>query len=358
MRSQLFTKITRAAISELAENIRVPKGAKSYNFVSGTGQKGKFEIYTFFDEAGKIMKRNSSYINGEDTIQTISKYNQNVMKTASIINGRAESVSKRKYVWGNKDKCIFSESTTFRDSLEDVQKLTFKQKGQSPQSIGLKTSWDGTAPEITYTNMDRIFDGEKYTEYLPPLVDKTALRRYEHVYKYQMKEQDLEDVFDSFSLIRNIDLPNHIKNIKDVDEAIGIAGVFDELSGKIFYVVGNKISVADEVEVIAHEVQHAKDYSDIARLKDTLKNKINEAYYDKSRAKGLFLKTKNQKDYKRLSELRKNILNDEDYRKECLAGKHDELPIEIPAMMKGYEESENISAVWRKIMYYFGFWGV
>ena len=76
----------------------------------------------------------------------------------------------------------------------------------------------------------------------------------QHFYKSQIKEQDLEDVFDTFKLITREDLPNHF-DIKELDDQLGVAGVFDNIKGDLYYVVGNKADVVDEVEVIAHEVQ-------------------------------------------------------------------------------------------------------
>ena len=356
MKAQLFTKIAKAAISELGENIKAPKGAKTYNFVSGTGQKGNFEIYTFFDKAGKIIKRNSNYINGEDTTQIVTQYSDSAARSAKFVNGKAESITKTNYRYGNKERCLFTQTTTSRGSAEDVQKLTYHEKGKTPKSMEVRTSWDGNAPEITYTNTNPIFDIEDKTVYLPAILDSTSLKRYEHIYKSQIKEQDLEDVFDTFKLITREDLPNHF-DIKELDDQLGVAGVFDDIRGDVYYVVGNRTSIADEVEVIAHEVQHAKDFSDIARLKDTMRYDCNKAYYDKSRAKGIIMKSKQKKEYKRLYELRESLTNDEAYKKECLNGRHDDLPIEISANFKGAEESEACSNVWRKIMVHFGFWG-
>ena len=357
MKAQLFTKITKAAISELSENIKAPKGAALYSFASGTGQKGNFEIYTFFDKAGKIIKRNSNYINGEDTTKIVTQYGDTATRSAKFVNGRAESVTKTNFRYGNKEKCLFTQATTSRGSAEDVQKLSFLEKGKAPQSIEIKTSWDGNAPEINYTNTKPIFDSEDATEYLPAIVDSTALRRYEHIYKHQIKQQDLGDVFDSFRLITSDGVSKLSDDLAELNKGIGVAGLFEETTGDIFYVVGQKNSVADEVETIAHEVQHARDFSDIARLKDTMRHDYNKAYYDKARAKGIIMKSKQPKDYKRLSKLRDSLTNDEIYKKECLNGKHDDLPIEVPAMMKGYEESEICSGIWRKIMVHFGFWG-
>lgn len=358
MKAQLFNKITKAAISELSEKIATPKGAASYSFVSGTGKKGNFEIYTFFDKAGKIMKRNSNYVNGNDTTKFITQYSDTATKSAKIVNGRAESVTKTNFRYGNKEKCLFTQATTSRGSAEDVQKITYLEKGKAPQSIEIKTSWDGNAPEINYTNTKPIFDSEDATEYLPGIIDNTSFRRFEHVYKYQIKEQDLEDVFDSFRIITRPDVKKLSKDLAELDEGVGVAGIFEETTGDVFYVLNKEnLAFADEVETIAHEVQHAKDYSDIARLKDTMRYDCNKAFYDKSRAKGLIMKSKQKKDYKRLSKLRDSLTSDDVYKKECLNGKHDELPIEIPAIMKGYEESEICSAIWRKIMVHFGFWG-
>ncbi len=357
MKAQLFTKITKAAISELSENIKAPKGAALYSFASGTGQKGNFEIYTFFDKAGKIIKRNSNYINGEDTTKIVTQYSDTATRSAKFVNGRAESVTKKKHMFDDKERYLFSESTTTRGSAEDVQKLSFLEKGKAPQSMEVRTSWDGNAPQISYTNTSPIFDSEDATEYLPAIVDSTALRRYEHIYKHQIKQQDLGDVFDSFRLITSDGVSKLSDDLAELNKGIGVAGLFEETTGDIFYVVGQKNSVADEVETIAHEVQHARDFSDIARLKDTVRYDYNKAYYDKARAKGIIMKSKQPKDYKRLSKLRDSLINDEIYKKECLNGKHDDLPIEVPAMMKGYEESETCSGIWRKIMVHFGFRG-
>lgn len=363
METQLFTKITRAAIGELAENINAPKLAKTFNYAKGIGPKGNFEIYTYFDDFGNIIKRQSDYFLEGNHTSYVTKYTKIGSKKYEFLNGRAQSITKTDLRCGapknnlfNNGRYLFSEATTYRDSLEDLLKLTFLKKGEKPQSMEFKTSWNSTAPEIKYNNMDGIFDGENYTEYLPPLFDMKSLRRFEHIYKYQMKEQGIDDVFDTFHLIRSQDLPNHFEGAKAVDDAIGIAAAFNEKTGDVFYVTNKECSVADEIEAIAHEVQHARDYIDVTRLKDTLKNEENKLYYEKARKKGLITKSKHKKDYNRLVKLRETLLDAASYNDECLKGNHDDLAIEGPAIMKGLEESENISQVWRKIMVYFGFW--
>lgn len=154
MKAKLFTRIMNAPMEWLPETIRGSKKAVTYNFVSGSGKKGNFEIYSFFDKNGKLVKRNTAYNNAGNTTREIKWYTPESVQTAKSVNGEVKSFT-RKNLYQN----CFIETNILPEKGYDTHRFVKLKAGQKPQEISYKTVWDGNVPEIEYKNCDRILDG-------------------------------------------------------------------------------------------------------------------------------------------------------------------------------------------------------
>ena len=74
MKPHLFNKIVKASIGELPKNVRSCPNTSSFDFISGTGGKGNFEIYSFFDNTGNLVNRSRLYKQGNKTTKEVSYY--------------------------------------------------------------------------------------------------------------------------------------------------------------------------------------------------------------------------------------------------------------------------------------------
>jgi len=187
LKAKLFTRIMNAPMEWLPETIRGSKKAVTYNFVSGSGKKGNFEIYSFFDKNGKLVKRNTAYNNAGNTTREIKWYTPESVQTAKSVNGEVKSFT-RKNLYQN----CFIETNILPEKGYDTHRFVKLKAGQKPQEISYKTVWDGNVPEIEYKNCDRILDGFEGAEFLPVLTAESSTKRINHLFLNQIKKQELE----------------------------------------------------------------------------------------------------------------------------------------------------------------------
>lgn len=183
MKAKLFTRIMNATMEWLPETIRGSKKAVTYNFMNGTGKKGNFEIYSFFDSNGKLVKRNMTYNNAGNTTREIKWYTPDSVKTAKSIDGKMKSFTSR-----NLYQNCFIETNILPEKGYDIHRFVKLKAGQKPQEITYKTAWDSNAPEIEYKNCDRILDGFEGAEFLPVLTAKSSSKRINHIFLNQVKK--------------------------------------------------------------------------------------------------------------------------------------------------------------------------
>lgn len=354
LKASLLKKIINASIDELPQFINAGAAAKSYNYVKGSGIKGDFEIYSFFDDSGKMIKRIKNYNKDGRKYQSITHYRDKFnSKTVNLEDGAVRNIVKKEKRWeNNNSEFLLTETITSRGIPNEKQKVMFCKAGEASKGFSYETCWDGNRPDIQYKNMDRIFDNMRGIEFLPTFINQSNFMRYKHIFQAELKSQELENVFDEFYVITKDQLGKMGKEIDDYNKKFGVGGIFDEKSGKTYYVIDK---LADPVDIISHEVQHARDHSDLARLEDAVCDSDNIAYFEKSRKKGIITQLENSDEYNRLNELRQ-ILQEEDYYAQCMNDKHDEMLIEEYAINRGNLQSKNLAKLVRKMFEYFGFW--
>ena len=203
--------------------------------------------------------------------------------------------------------------------------------------INYKTLWDGKTPKIEYKNWDRIKDGFEGADILPVLTAESSTKIINHIFLNQLKKQELEGIAPPIKIVSRKEAYKHSKELKAIEEQFPndpkIQGFCDH-EGQVYFI--NDVKSKSEINNIAHEVQHAKDHSDIERLEhNTFFN--TGTFGHRSRAKGIIKENENPAEYKRLSELEKSY-SDGNYLSECLNGKHSDVLCEYYANKKGDEE--------------------
>ena len=344
MKAKLFTRIMNAPMEWLPETIRGSKKAVTYNFINGTGKKGNFEIYSFFDSNGKLVKRNMTYKNAGNTTREIKWYTPEQVKTAKSIDGKMKSFTSR-----NLYQNCFIETNILPEKGYDIHRFVKLKAGQKPQEISYKTAWDGNAPEIEYKDCHRILDGFEGAEFLPVLTAESSTKRINHIFLNQVKKQELQGIVPPIKIVNRKEAYKHSRELKAIEEQYPndpkIAGFCDQ-DGQVYFINDVK-SNGSEINNIAHEVQHAKDRSDIERLEhNTFFN--TGTFGHRSRAKGIIKEKENPAEYKRISELEKSY-NDGNYLSECLNGKHDDVLCEYYANKKGDKEFYKALNIFNKL---------
>ncbi|MBQ7126914.1 hypothetical protein IJO12_07500 [bacterium] len=355
MKTHLINKPDIMPIKMLPKNIKPPIAAEYYKHVSGTSKKGKFEIYSFYNYANRLIKRISDYNDENGKTKIVTKYKGRFSKSVKLLNGKVESLVKKEYAWRTFNKYLMIKNTVMRNSSKENIEIISLEPQKKQKKIILNTSWDGESPKIDYVNMDKIFEGENGVEYIPVFADRKAFKRYEHIAKYQIKEQGLENIVDSFNVITEDKIAGLNDRMGELHNTVGVNGAFDENTGKVYYVIYDSTFPTEEIDIIAHEIQHAKDDSDYLRLDDSKFNEKNRLFYERSRKEGIITRENSPEKYQNLKKMRLDISNT-DYYNECMKGNHDKLDSEASAIRKGEYEAKKASYLWQKMMVYFGFW--
>ena len=95
-KAKLTTKLLGKAISTLGK--AAPEGPVTYDLVKGFSKKGNFSIYSFRDAAGRLLGRESNYLNGIDDLVEYRNYqylrNSRYTETVSVLNNSTQKTHK------------------------------------------------------------------------------------------------------------------------------------------------------------------------------------------------------------------------------------------------------------------------
>lgn len=377
MKAQLFSKIIKASVSSLPQNVRSCPKASNYNFVSGRSAKGDFVIYSFFDEAGKILKIDSSYSKGKDITRKVSWFNEIKDYTETL---PTDTFQQRLHVTSKNGKIVESTKETWLSKLTrlveeikpdksyDVHKIQSFTPKEKPMEISYKTNWNGESPkDINFQNCKAIStDG---FEYIPLFVSPNSIKRFNHLEKINLKGQGLEEVVPEMKLISKKQYINKYGSYIINGKETVPEGFANPENGLVTIVkICEHNNPLELVDTVAHEYQHATDFSDILRIggekfDDMIKNNI------KSKRTGIMsiklsdfkfnsLKKRGpipagSEEAKRLSDI-KWIIEHESYSEMCLQGKHDEAFVEASAIAKGENEYKRFVNAIERIFDNFG----
>ncbi len=346
----LTSKIVNAPCKGVKfKDITVPPESVTYNRVQGKGPKGEYDIHSFFDENGTILKMVSRYVNAlngevikvrrwaEETCDYFDTVIRNGKVTEYVNNIVLESDSPEKF--------FMLKETLFRggDGVRNIHKLSLFAPKQKPRQILYETKYDGRAPKVIYKNTLGTLPDEGL-EYLPLFVSGGSNSRIKHVAKAQEIKYGLEGVLPEFQMLPFEDLNPELVGVKGVilDNSIITSGVTNSDTCQISFVDG-LTQAEDIITTVTHEYAHADDFTHVYRLRHMaapvldgnilknkecreFKNKDPEAFdlyrkalrtVKKSLAKGLVTKQNTDSaEYWRYKRLSKYVLNDELYVRE------------------------------------------
>ena len=217
--------------------------------------------------------------------------------------------------------------------------------GEKPQELQYRTKWDGRAPKIKYKNVPNFLTGMRGQHYLPVIVNPDSTRRLYHMHDNQATSNGIKDVIKELQIITRKKANRDFQNIKELEKELIVSG-FSNPNGEIFIIDDIK-NILDEAEIIAHEDQHLKDFSEMCRL-DFNAPFAGNRFECKSVRKGIFTEENSPRKYKRLKKLHATFDPDK-YQEGCLEGHHDDLDIEKSAIKKGVKEAAKLMKIKNKI---------
>lgn len=235
---------------------KVPKKAVTYDFVSGSGKYGDYEIYSFKNKNGKLIKRGTSFFNeiGEEVKHVVANYftdkqGAQIIRRSTIENGKETSFKSNLLCWfyipknGFLEKVkkffhnIFSKKpykTRYQNFgfLNTYEKVTpekdthgqiLKRKNKPISSINYDVYWDGSPIEIKTENANINLDCTDHEMHFLPFIKsglstKRAKQKLELIKKIMKKYYEIEDIPIDLKYGNNHNImPNHSRNEIDND---------------------------------------------------------------------------------------------------------------------------------------------
>lgn len=369
IKAQLFTKsLGQSCAGARFKGFHAPKTAKTFDSVTGIGKKGRFEITSFRREDGSLMKRVSRYLDdaGNETL-TIKNWTEGWIHQVTAINRKVtESVSDIINVAEDKKSVAIFRNRLLNteNGTRDFHSIGFYRQGRAPREISFEAKWDGNVPDVHYKNIKTRLP-DRGLEYLPLITSESAMPRYQHVARVQLKEYGLEDCVPDLKLVDVSELNCGCKSIEEAKNKLGVVTVGITTcippSGQVFIV--NSLTSSEEViSTIAHEYAHVSYLSRFVRLKfnadivnsyspetvEIMKKEMPEAYnfMRKSVDKGVITK-ENSKDYEywHLKHLAKKLDINKYHKQVKTQEQHDHHPLEVGPIRKAKEEVEKFKSL-------------
>ncbi len=332
MISYLSIKLTGLPVSKLKHN-NIPQNAITYNIVEGlSAKKGKYSVISFFDSLGNLIKIRSIHIKNSNITKLTSEYSADKMVINSTVENNENIICRRKKIIH--PDLFFTKETILPDEEYSIHNLGKLRKKYLPKIISYITNWDGQKPVLEYQNVNKRLQSDTGLELLPLWISSLKEHCIQHLARYRIREENLEDIAPLAKSISLDELIEQSESAKKYLEIKGkISGVTDSSSGQVYIVRGSDDNV-ELIDTIAHEYQHVKDISDTLRLEDNYK--LAETYFEM-----LSMQKEPIKKSDPAYEILWKLLNEKsDYTSSCNAGHHDDMLAEKRAIAKGKEQTD------------------
>lgn len=233
----------------------VPKGAKTFDYLSASGKNRNFRVLTFRDETGKpITKKIDIWKNGEKTEKIIEK-GPNISSVTTIKNG--DGFANVRTFTNVNGKTLMLKNTINKNKI-DAHSIMHLEQGKKAKGVSYTTAWQGEKPELKYTNIDKPLEDTTNLEYCPlgveyvdPFRDKQRIR---HISKIQEKELGLEGITPKVKVAKG----NSNSSIFYADTA--------PYNGQITIYPNCPNDAGSLLGILGHEYRHASDFFNIGRL--------------------------------------------------------------------------------------------
>jgi len=330
--NNLSLKLTGMPINNLKVG-NVPKNAITYNLAQGfSNKKGRFEVISFFDKFGNLVRICIQHFKNGNVTETVSNYSSNKRAVHSIqkLNNKVTKLINKILYPDN----FFTEETILTQEKFNIHQIGLLQKGGKSKAISYKTFFDGQKPVLNYHNITHELKSQKGLELLPLSISSIKEKCIEHLAKYRIREEKLEDIVPVAKSISLDELLSASQSARDYIKVKGkISGATDYRTGQV-YIVDNNDKNIDLIDTVSHEYQHVKDISDTLRIEDNFK--LAETYFEMRSMQRELIK-KSDPEY---TSLRKILEEEKIYNSNCKVGKHDDMECEKRAIAKGKEQTQ------------------
>ena len=283
----------------------VPKGTKTFDYMSASGKNGNFQAVTFRDENGKNLGKSIiQYKNGQKSQKIIEHASPNSVGVETYYPDGIYNLKLRTITQMPDGKTLMIKNEVSSTGI-DKHSTMLIEKGKKAKGITYTTKWDGEKPELEYINTDKRFNNTKNLEYYPLACEYLdpfrTKERIKHISKIQEKQLKLEGIIPPPKIVP-----------REPEQPIAYA-VTNPYNGQIKIFPEHPIDGGSLLNTLGHEYRHAKDFFNMERVKISTPttneqnleriNQIEEVYsgtkafLQKADAKGFF-KDKSQLDRK------------------------------------------------------------
>lgn len=272
-KAKLTTKLLGKAISTLGK--AAPEGTVTYDLVKGFSKKGNFSIYSFRDAAGRLLGRESNYLNGIDDLVEYRNYqylrNSRYTETVSVLNSTTPKTNRSLIIFdstkSNKDAWKFDIKPF--DEYSDSHIISYLSPGKKAKNVSFSTYYTGHAPfDLATSNTKRVLT-ERNREYLPLVTSEympNIRDKVMHIKSLQEKKFGLKNILPPIKRVPH----KSLQNGDDVITANIIArGQCEIRTGQIEF-SDELAASSDLLDVLAHEYKHASDASKVFRLENNV----------------------------------------------------------------------------------------
>ena len=270
-----------------AGNFRVPQKAVVYDVIEGISpKKGKFIIYQFKDELGKVIKSCHLYFNkGVKSFIRNFEWGKcgNVHIRESQYQNGEEKGFKGTFFWRNNEKGytrILEEKT-----IDDGYLHTFKYVKPNEKPQGIHYKYKGYNPCFAWASIGskNIAGGVQNLHLLPAVISSICTSKntdavIETIYNYEQGKLGIKGILEPIFRFSMKELNPEIdfalkekeriaKGEKYIDTSDMCEGGYQPFTKKIAIYKGDK-DLIHLMNVIAHECQHAQDAVMMACLED------------------------------------------------------------------------------------------
>ncbi len=283
----------------------VPKGTKTFDYMSACGKNGNFQAVTFRDENGKnLAKSIMQYKNGQKSQKVIEHTSPISSAVETYFPDGSYNMKIRTFNTMPNGKTIMIKNEVSSTGIDRHSTMVI-ENGKKAKGITYTTKWDGEKPELEYINTDKRFKDTKNLEYYPlacEYIDPFRTNeRIKHISKIQEKQLKLEGITPAPKIVP-----------REPGQPM-VYAVTNPYNGQIKIYPEHPIDGGSLLDTLGHEYRHAKDFFNMERVKiqtpttneQNLEriNQIEEVYpgtkafLAKADAKGFF-KDKSQQDRK------------------------------------------------------------
>lgn len=273
-KARLLTKIIGKSVSALKSAPR-PAEAVTFDLVKGISSKGKFNIFTYKNAAGKPIARFSTYVKDGEKLVEHRIYSQlenfHITQMSTRLNN-GSAINENKIIAfdstkASKDAWMFDIKP--RSEFDDIHRISYLSPGKKAQNLSFNTFYDGDVPLfIKATNTGKRTLAKRNREFLPLVTSEympNVERKVSHISALQENKFHLEDVLPPIQRVPHESIQHSVNSVTNGT----VWGNCNIYTGQIKY--------SDELycgrgllETLAHEYKHASDASKTYRLQSSV----------------------------------------------------------------------------------------